>query len=165
MQRTPWLSVERMPKPFQIPLGALLLREDISPTGKTVVLLTAGFLLMGVGYVWGLSFPVVKKLWTSSFVLVAGGYSLMLLGVFHQVVDVWEKNTWCRPLVWIGSNALPIYLGAQILNYRKVAEHFVGGPVKGHLGGFGEVLLALTAIVVMLGFARALYSRKIFLRL
>ena len=145
--------------------GTLLLREDMPPTGKTIVLLTFGFLLMAVGYLWGFQFPVVKKLWTSSFVLVAGGYSMILLGVFHQVVDVWEKTAWCRPFVWVGSNALAIYLAAQILNYRKVAERFVGGPVRGHLGGFGEVLFAFVALGVMLWFARTLYKQKIFLRL
>jgi predicted acyltransferase len=145
--------------------GLALLREDLPPTGKTVLLLTAGFLFMGLGYLWGLSFPVVKKLWTSSFVLVAGGFSLMLLGLFHQVVDVWERNLWCRPFIWIGSNALTIYFASQILGFRKVAERFVGGPIRGHLGGFGEVLVATVAILLMLGFARALFVRKIFLRL
>ena len=145
--------------------GLTLLREDLPPTSKTVFLLTAGFLLMGLGYLWGLSFPVVKKLWTSSFVLVAGGFSLMLLGVFHQVVDVWERNLWCRPFIWIGSNALTIYFASQILGFRKLAEHFVGGPIRSHLGSFGEVLVAVVAILLVVGFARALFVRKIFLRL
>ena len=145
--------------------GLLLLNEGLPPTGKTVFLLTLGFLLMGLGYLWGFSFPVIKKLWTSSFVLVAGGFSLMLLGAFHQIVDVWERTLWCRPFIWIGSNALTIYLASQILAFRKIAERFVGGPIRGHLGGFGEVLVAVVAILLMLGFARALYVRKIFLRL
>ena len=145
--------------------GLILLQEGLPPTSKTVFLLTLGFLLMGVGYLWGFSFPVVKKLWTSSFVLVAGGFSLMLLGVFHQLVDVWEKTLWCRPFIWIGSNALTIYLLSQILGFRKVAEHFVGGPIRGHLGNFGEVLVAVVAILLLFGFARFLFVRKIFLRL
>lgn len=145
--------------------GLLLLREELAPGGKTVFLITAGFLLMGLGYLWGFSFPVVKKLWTSSFVLVAGGFSLMLLGLFHQVVDVWERTLWCRPFIWIGSNALTIYLASQILGFRKLAERFVGGPVQGHLGNFGQVLVAVAAILLLFGFARALFVRKIFLRL
>lgn len=145
--------------------GLVLLRVDLAPVVKTVFLLTAGFMLMGMGYLWGFSFPVVKKLWTSSFVLVAGGFSLMLLGVFHQVVDVWERNLWCRPFIWIGSNALAIYFASQLLRFGKLAERLVGGPVKGHLGGFGDVLVAIVAILLVLGLARFLFVRKIFLRL
>ncbi len=145
--------------------GAFLLSPDTAPTAKTIVLVVLGILLVATGFVWGLSFPVVKKIWTSSFVCVAGGYSLILLGVFHQIVDVWAFETWCRPFVWIGSNALVLYLGASILNYRRVAERLVGGPIAGHLGRTGEVLVAGVALFVLFWFARYLYRRQLFLRL
>lgn len=145
--------------------GCLLLKEDMAPTVKTIILIVAGITLVAGGFVWGLSFPVVKKIWTSSFVCVAGGYSLILLAIFHQIVDVWAFEFWCRPLIWVGSNALAIYLGASLLNYRKVAERLVGGPISGHLGRTGEVLVAVTALLVMIAFARFLYRRQLFLRL
>jgi len=145
--------------------GSLLLKEDMAPTAKTIILIVAGITLVAGGFVWGLSFPVVKKIWTSSFVCVAGGYSLILLAIFHQIVDVWAFEFWCRPLIWVGSNALAIYLGASLLNYRKVAERLVGGPISGHLGRTGEVLVAVAALLVMIAFARFLYRRKLFLRL
>jgi predicted acyltransferase len=94
---------------------------------------------------------------------------MVLLGIFFQVVDVWRLQRWCQPFVWIGSNAITIYLAAQILNYRKVAERFVGGDVRAWLNtqnkGLGEVLVALAALAVMLLFARFLYRRKVFIRL
>ena len=80
-------------------------------------------------------------------------------------MDVWAFEFWCRPLIWVGSNALAIYLGASLLNYRKVAERLVGGPISGHLGRTGEVLVAVAALLVMIAFARFLYRRKLFLRL
>ena len=145
--------------------GAFLLRSDMAPTGKTIVLLVVGILFVAAGFVWGLSFPVVKKIWTSSFVCVAGGYSLILLGIFHQIVDVWAFELWCQPFVWIGSNALVLYLGASIVNYRRVAERLVGGPIAAHLGRTGEVVLAITSVLVLFAFARFLYRRQLFLRL
>ncbi len=145
--------------------GSLLLKEDMAPTVKTIILIVAGITLVAGGFVLGLSFPVVKKIWTSSFVCVAGGYSLILLAIFHQIVDVWAFEFWCRPLIWVGSNALAIYLGASLLNYRKVAERLVGGPISGHLGRTGEVLVAVAALLVMVAFARFLYRRQLFLRL
>ena len=145
--------------------GLWLQAGRFSPEMKSVGLITAGFILMSAGYLWGFQFPVVKKLWTSSFVLVAGGYSLMLLGLFFQFIDVWGWQRWCQPFVWIGTNALPIYLAAQILNFRKVAERFAGGPIRTGLGAAGETVLALMAVLVLFWFARFLHQRKIFLRL
>ena len=51
--------------------------------------------LAGLGYAWGclpspVHMPVIKKLWTSSYVLLAGGYSAMMLAVFYLVIDVWR---------------------------------------------------------------------------
>ncbi len=146
-----------------------LLREDQKPGTRSLMLIVAGCLCFSAGWGWGLAFPVIKKIWTSSFVLAAGGYSMVLLGIFFQVVDVWKFQRWCQPFVWIGSNAITIYLAAQILNYRKVAERFVGGDLRAWLNGqsrgLGEILLALVALLVMLAFARFLHQRKIFIRL
>src|SRR5947209_17857185 len=47
----------------------------------------------------GLQFPIVKNIWTSSYVLVCGGLSALLLGVFHQVIDAWERRSW--PTIFI----------------------------------------------------------------
>lgn len=135
-----------------------------SPTTRSLGLMGAGMVAVGVGYWWGLEFPVVKKIWTSSFVLVAGGYSLMLLGIFHQVIDVWGFRTWCQPFVWIGANALTIYLAGQILNFRRLAERFAGGPVKSLFGDMGDTVVALVAVFLLFWFARFLYRRQIFLR-
>ncbi|MCW5556913.1 MAG: DUF5009 domain-containing protein [Verrucomicrobiae bacterium] len=135
-----------------------------TPTGRSLVLMGAGIGSVLLGFLWGLQFPVIKKLWTSSYVLVAGGYSLMLLGLFHQVVDVWGWRRWCQPFVWVGANALTIYLAAQILNFRRVAERLAGGPIQAALGPAGDAFVALVAVFLLFWFARFLYQRRIFLR-
>jgi predicted acyltransferase len=149
--------------------GVWLLREDRPLGSRSLMLIAVGCLCFSAGWGWSIHFPVIKKIWSSSFVLAAGGYSMLLLGVFFQVVDVWRFQAWCRPFVWIGSNAITIYLAAQILNFRKVAGRLVGGDLRTWLNskdsGLGEVLIALTALGVMLVFARFLYQRKVFLRL
>lgn len=135
-----------------------------SPAARSVGLMGAGVVSVLVGSLWGLEFPVVKKLWTSSFVLLAGGYSLILLGVFHQVIDVWGWRAWCQPLVWVGANALTLYLAAQILGFRRIAERLAGGPVKSVFGAAGDTVIALVAVLVLFWFARFLYRRQLFLR-
>lgn len=149
--------------------GLWLRREDVSPGARSRWLVVAGLLLVCAGLGWGTVFPVVKKLWTSSFVLLAGGWSLVLLGVFHQVIDVWGQRWWCGPFRWIGMNALAIYIASNLLGTRDgwqgIAARFVGGPVSVWLGDYGRPAVALTGLALMLLFARTLYRRGVFLRL
>jgi predicted acyltransferase len=132
-------------------------------------LAAAGVASVALGSLWGLQFPVVKKIWTSSFVLVAGGWSLLLLAAFHYVVDIRGWRRWCRPFVWIGMNAITLYVASGIVNFRGAGQRVVGGDVKAFfesaLGrGWGELIGALMAVALVLWVARFLYRRQIFLR-
>jgi predicted acyltransferase len=145
--------------------GLLLVRDDVGGTAKSLRLLAWGAALVALGWAWGREFPIVKKLWTSSFVCVTGGCSLGLLGAFHQIVDVWGFKRAVTPFIWIGANPLTIYFGSQILNFRKIAERFAGGELKQSLGAAGDPFLALVAVLILFAFARFLYKRQLFLRL
>ena len=122
-----------------------------------------------VGFLWGMQFPVVKKIWTSSFVLVAGGFSAILLGVFYYVIDVLKKDWWATPFVWIGTNAIAVYMLVHVVELPKMAERIVGGPVKGWFDaavrpGAGDLLVAFVALAMAVWFCRFLYRRRIFLK-
>jgi predicted acyltransferase len=150
--------------------GVWLRREDFCDKWKVIYLLSAGAGALIVGFAWGMSFPVVKKIWTSSFVLVAGGYSALLLAVFYQIVDVWKRRDWCQPFVWIGANSITIYVANNLLQFRAVATRLVGGDVKKALDtnvadGAGNLLIALVGFTLIFAFVRFLHQRKIFLRL
>lgn len=150
--------------------GVWLRREDYCDKWKVIYLLSAGAGALIIGFTWGLSFPVVKKIWTSSFVLVAGGFSALLLAAFYQIVDVWKCRDWCQPFVWIGTNSITIYVANNLLQFRTVANRFVGGDVKAALDrnvadGAGNLLVALVGFTLIFWFVRFLYRRQIFLRL
>jgi predicted acyltransferase len=149
--------------------GLLLRRTDLRDGQKVAWLAVAGVAAVVVGFTWGLQFPVVKKLWTSSFVLVAAGWSALLLAAFYYVVDVRRARGWCKPWVWIGLNPITLYVASNLLNYRNVASRFVGGDVKtgfdSALGnGGGDLIVALGGIAVMLTLAWFLDRKKIYLR-
>jgi predicted acyltransferase len=153
--------------------GLLLKNPAVSDQRKVIWLLSAGAAAATLGWLWGTQFPVIKKIWTSSYVLVAGGYSAMLLAAFFWVVDVKKWRAWCQPFVWIGMNPLTLYLTSNFLGglgFEKFARRLVGGSVKGFLdshaaAGIGDMVIALVGIGLFLWFARVLYQRKIFLRL
>src|SRR5688572_6672487 len=139
--------------------AGLWLRGEADDRRKVKVLLLCGAASVVVGILWALQFPVIKKLWTSSFVLVAGGFSAMLLGTFYLVIDVWKKDWWATPFIWIGTNAITIYLLVHVVELPKLAERVAGGPVKAWLDsairpGAGDLLIAIVALAGAVLFCR-----------
>lgn len=147
--------------------AARLLRNPrLSERSKVAWLFGGGLLCLALGYAWGLQFPVIKKIWTSSYVLVAGGYSLLLLGLFYLVIDLWKIRGWIAPFLWIGTNAITIYMACNLVDFRQLASRLVGGDLQETLGDpWGKLLLATVSLGLTLLLARFLYRRQIFLRL
>jgi predicted acyltransferase len=150
---------------FGVLAGILLTTESVSAQKKAWLLFVAGAAGVALGFLWGFQFPIIKRIWTSSYALVAGGYSCLLLGAFYQVVEIWQWRTWCRQFVWIGMNPITIYLAFNLLHFDEIANRLVGGPVQKTLGVWGELLHALVVVGIMLALVRFLYQRKVFLRL
>jgi len=150
--------------------GLFLKSSRVDDRKKVLWLVGAGVAGVVAGLAWSLQFPIVKKIWTSSFVLVAGGYSAILLGVFYLVVDVLKFQGWCQPFIWIGMNPITIYLTDNIVSFRRVASRFLGGDVQSFFNsavssGFGDLVLSLGEAGLAILLAWWLFRRKIFLRL
>ena len=149
--------------------GLLLKDERLTSTQKSLWLIGAGTVTVLAGYLWGLQFPVIKAIWTSSFVLVAGGYSAILLGVMHQVIDVWGWRAWATIFVWIGANAITLYFINGVAGFEPFALRFVGGDVSAWLDrmitpGTGLFVAHILGLVLAITLAGFLYRRRIFLR-
>lgn len=149
--------------------GLWLRRRDLTERRRVGVLAAAGVVLILLGALWGLQFPVVKKIWTSSFVLVAGGYGALAMAAFYLVIDVWKIRLWAAPFVWIGTNALTLYLLFNLVDIGAIARRFTGGSVTAWLDflhpGLSGLAEALMTLVLCFAVARFFYRRKIFLRL
>ena len=149
--------------------GLLLKNERLAPQQKSLWLIGAGIVLAATGYLWGLQFPVIKAIWTSSFVLVAGGYSFMLLGVWYQTIDVWGIRSWSTIFVWIGANAITLYFLNNLMSFERFAVRFVGGDLGALLDRFvtpgtGRFVAHVLGFAFAIALAGFFYRRKIFLR-
>jgi predicted acyltransferase len=136
---------------------------------KSLWLIGAGIVLVVAGHVWALQFPIIKGIWTSSFVLVTAGYSAILLGAFHQVVDVWGFRGWATMFVWVGTNAITLYMVHNLVNFAEVSQTLVGGGVSEFLDrlvtpGAGNFAVNALGLAFAIAFAGFLYRRKIFIR-
>lgn len=105
--------------------------DKINKLRKGLILFIVGIILLLLGLLWNQVFPINKNMWTSSFVLYAGGWSVLLLSVFYLVIDVWEMRKWSMPLVWIGMNSILIYMASHgVLNFESSSQFLFGGLIN-----------------------------------
>ena len=150
---------------FGVLAGLLLQNPKLADQRKVHWLLGAGVASLVLGFAWGLQFPIIKKLWTSSYVLVAGGYSFLFLAAFYQVIEIWKFQKWAQPFVWIGMNPITLYLAWELFPFPQLASRLAGGPIEARLGHLGPVFITMVSLGLVLLLSRFLYRRKIFLRL
>jgi len=143
--------------------GTYIKKSSDNGTRKAALLVGSGLLMFTTGWIWNIWLPVVKKIWTSSFVLVAGGLSLVLLGVFYYILDVrkWTKGS----LFWgvIGANAITAYMGTHIVDFDGISENFVRGLMT-HFPLYKDIFLSGGALIIVMLTLWGLYKKDVFLR-
>lgn len=105
-------------------------RSGLSGTGKSLLICGAGLALLAAGVAWDALFPINKYLWTSSFVCVAGGWSLVLFGLFYYVIDVRGWRRWTFFFTIIGLNSITIYLAQEFIDFGFTARALFGGLIR-----------------------------------
>ncbi|MGD8499332.1 MAG: DUF5009 domain-containing protein [Phycisphaerales bacterium] len=131
---------------------------------KAIGLIGAGAVSIGAGLLWGLVFPIIKHLWTSSFVLLSGGICLMLLGLFYLVIDVWNFRKWAYVFIVIGANAIFAYMATSFIPYRDIAGRFIGG-LKDALGDWYPLTHAVVAFALAWLVLWYMYRKKTFIKI
>jgi predicted acyltransferase len=147
-----------------------VLKGDRSPWGKVLWLALAGVIGLAAGYALGaLSVcPVVKRVWTPSWVLFSGGWCFLLLAAFYAVMDVGGGRRWAFPLTVIGLNSIAAYCMSTSFikpELHKLVKRHLGaqtfqlfGPEYATLLHGGLTLLLLWLILYWL------YRQKVFIR-
>lgn len=139
------------------------LKSTRTPERKALGLVLAGIACLGLGLAWAPFFPVVKKIWSSSYVLVAAGISLELLALFYWVIDVKGWWKWSFPFMVIGMNAITIYMLSAIVDFGGIANWFLGGALK-HAPMYKPLGMAIGVVTCEWLVLYLLYRQKIFLR-
>ncbi len=160
-------------------LTAVWLRTRRSVSAKARGLAVAALGSLALGYVWSLWFPLNKNMWTSSYVLVAAGYSLALMTVVFWAV---EQKGWREGWIWIwlvlGSNAIAAYMFSELLPGVLHNVHFMSGGkrtdvitfvfehVFAHIPDPGWAAFAYSVSFTAVCFVPmwALYRRRVFVK-
>jgi predicted acyltransferase len=141
-----------------------MLQSRKKPAQKLWRLAVIGIVLVLAGLLWSLWHPLIKHLWTGSFVLFSGGLCFLLLAGFFGVIEVMQFRTWSFPLVVIGSNAILAYVSANIFDYRLVAKVFVGG-LEQYVGDWYPFVLAAGGFTVLYLVLLYLYRNRILIKI
>lgn len=158
--------ISTLPAICTVLLGALAghwLRSGQSGNRKAAGLALAGIVSLLIGLLWGLVFPIIKIIWTSSYVMVAGGWSLLLLALFYWIIDVKGYRKWAFFFIVIGMNPITIYFLQRFVDFNGIAEFFLLGVAK-HAEMFKPLILPLGALLVGWLFLWFLYRHRIFFK-
>lgn len=155
------------------------LRTERSGLEKVSGLFVFGILLLAVGWIWLFWFPLNKGLWTSSYVVYTSGLALCFLGCCMWLIDLKGYRMWSKPFVVFGTNALALYIGAELLARLLDVITFAdgkGGEIALKTSIYENLFLPLAsplnaslayAITFILGWLLVLwilYRRKIFIK-
>ena len=143
--------------------GYILKEKEWTPERKLVWLVIIGILMVIVGWTWGIWHPVIKKLWTSSMVLVSSGYCFLLMALFYYVIDYkgWRKHTeWLKVY---GMNSIVAYMLAMCVNFSCIGHSLFHG-LEQYMGVYYQVLITASNALIVYFILWWMYKKQIFLR-
>jgi predicted acyltransferase len=138
-------------------LTGLWLRGQRTVTSKALGLAVGAVACLATGYFWSIWFPLNKKLWTSSYVLVAAGYSLVVLALAFWAVEKmgWRKG-WTWPWIVFGSNAIVAYMFSELI--LGAVGLIPIGPGAKHSDGLNHLFRGLFTCIPNPGWQAFAYS-------
>ncbi|MCK4564701.1 MAG: DUF5009 domain-containing protein [Verrucomicrobia bacterium] len=143
--------------------GFLLRSKRYGGYRKVAVLAGTGVCLILLGLVISPFYPPIKKVWTTTFNLLAGGTSMLLLSAFYLVIDLWKLRRWSFFFRVIGLNSITIYLAVKMIHFNYTSRFLFSG-ISGWCGSCGPAVLIAGTLALEWVFLWALYKKKIFLK-
>ncbi len=131
---------------------------------KTLKMIAAAAIMAIIAIIWSNWFPIIKKLWTSTFVLAAGAYSLGMFAIFYYLIDVkgWKKGTVFFQVV--GLNSITIYMAQKVFGFWPVTDFFFKGLANIVPDNYTKLVLHIGYFIICWLFLYFLYRKKCFLK-
>jgi predicted acyltransferase len=166
-----WVSFNAIPTAahtiWGVIVGKILLSEKTKQ--KTLItIIVAGVIGIFIGYTMDQFTPIVKRISTTSFVFVSGGWSILSLALFYWIIDILKYSNWAKFIIIVGSNSLFIYLFAHV-GGAELVYNIVKPFSFGLVSGLGELYAGIVTSIItwfLLWYITYwLYTRKIFIKI
>ncbi len=146
------------------------MRTDRSGVRKAGGLVVAGVALLAAGLLLSPVLPIIKRIWTSSFALFTGGFSLLALALLYWMVDLRKWRGWATPALIFGTNAIFAFALATMLSpllgMAGVPHWFYSQVFSRFLGPYNASLAwALLFVLITMALVWPLYRKRILIRI
>lgn len=122
--------------------------------------------LITLGLIWNIWHPIIKRMWTSSFVLFSGGICVLLLASFFLVIDVWNVRKCTKWMIILGSNAIFGYVAWHLFApaFMAVGRVFYNGLIP-IIGDWEQTVAHVGAFLVLYLLMWYMYKNKTFIKI
>jgi predicted acyltransferase len=143
-----------------------IMQSEAGKMKKFRLFLIFGISLIILALILNIWHPIIKHIWTSSFVLFAGGISILLLAIFYLLIDVWNLRRGTTWMIIIGSNAIFAYVAYHLFanSFQHMAEVFLNG-LKPYIGNWFDALSIFGGTLVLYLVLRYMYRNKTFIKI
>lgn len=142
--------------------GELLLSSLPRPK-IALYLAVIGIIAFSVSLLIGIWHPIIKKIWTSSFVLFSSGISFVLLALFYWIIDVKGYTKWAYPFKVIGVNAIAAYVGSHVLNFSLISKQILFG-FEQYTGAYYDAFCDLAGFGILYFILWYLHKNKTYIK-
>ena len=139
-------------------------REGLTGNKKTLCLFASAAVLGVAAFAWGKVLPINKSLWSSTFVLAAGSYSVAMLALFYWITDVmgWRRGMFFFEVV--GMNSITIYMAQRIIDFDRANKFLFGGVASLFPDKASGVVLAAGHVAVVWLFLYFLHRQRVYVK-
>lgn len=146
-------------------LAGDVLRSEMKEYKKIQILSLAGIVCIVIALIWSLHFPISKRFWTSSFVLLTAGMAFLFMTLFYWIIDVLKYQRWAFFFQVIGLNSLTVYLAYRFIDFGETSKRLFSGLYAPTPEPWHEVFEALGAVALVWLFLYFLYRNKVFIKI
>jgi predicted acyltransferase len=144
--------------------GEILLRANNTEKQKLTRLILVGVSCIAIALVWNLHFPIFKRMWTSSFIMLTSGMAFLSLALFYLIIDMLAFRRWAFFLGVVGMNSLTIYMVYRFVNFRHTSRLLFQGLYEPMGKDWFPVMESFGALLLVWLFLYFLYKKRIFFK-
>jgi predicted acyltransferase len=145
-------------------LAGRLLMMPYAENKKVWMLAVAGAGCILLGLLWSTVFPIIKLLWTSTFVLMGGGFGFLMLALFYWIIEVKGFRRWAFFFTVIGMNSISVYLATMLFDFRQIGNIFIGSLLS-RIQPWDDFVSASVALAVIWLILYWMYRTKTYVKL
>lgn len=145
--------------------GNILRNRQTGNWNKIIRLSVTGGALILLSLIISIWYPVIKACWTTTFNLLAGGISFILMAFFFMVIDHWKYRKWAFYFRVIGLNSIFVYLFVRIVDIEPISKFFTGWTVALLGEQAGGLVVLLGGLAIIWGVLYFLYKKEVFVRI